>query len=98
MTTKKLRVRRRATGVSQRSHGAVTAFGYTSTRMEFEANRRRSDNFVIHVTVNAAGELAGVVHHVRTGEKRRFERLDDLGAAIRAMASAGHSDLGPEHR
>jgi hypothetical protein len=76
----------------------VTAFRYTSTRMEFEANRRRSDTFVVHVTVNAAGELAGVVHHVRTGEKRRFERLDDLAAAIRWIVSDGPSGLGPEHR
>jgi len=66
--------------------------------MEFEANRRQSDTFVIHVAVNHAGELAGVVHHVRTGEKRRFEKLDDLGAAIRGMASGGHSGLEPEHR
>ena len=79
-------------------HSTVTAFGYTSTRMELEASRRRSDTFVIHVTVNAAGELAGVIHHVRTGEKRRFEKLDDLGAAIRGMVRDGHSGRGPEHR
>jgi len=66
--------------------------------MEFEANRRRSDTFVVHVAVTDAGELAGVVHHVRTGEKRRFETLDDLGAAIRGMVSGGHSGLEPEHR
>ena len=65
--------------------------------MEFEPNRRRSDTFVIHVALNDAGELVGVVHHVRTGEKRRFERLDDLGAAIHRMASGGHSGRGPEH-
>jgi hypothetical protein len=79
-------------------HGAVTPSCYTSTRMEFEANRRRSDTFVIHVAVNDVGELAGVVHHVRTGEKRRFERLDDLSAVIRGMTSDGRSGLGPEHR
>jgi hypothetical protein len=66
--------------------------------MEFEADRRRSDTFVIHVAANHAGELAGVVHHVRTGEKRRFESLDDLGAAIRRMVSGGPSGHGPEHR
>ena len=66
--------------------------------MELEADRRRSDTFVIHVTVNYSGELAGVVHHVRTGEKRRFEGLDDLGAAIRGMVSGGHSGREPEHR
>ena len=61
--------------------------------MEFEPNRRRSDTFVIHVAVSDSGELVAVVHHVRTGEKRRFERLDDLGAAIRAMLRSGHSGL-----
>jgi hypothetical protein len=65
--------------------------------MEFEANRRRSDTFVIQVAVSDSGELVAVVHHVRTGEKRRFERLDDLGAAIRGMLSSGRSGLGPAH-
>ena len=84
--------------LSRRSHGTVTVLCYTSARMEFEANRRRSDTFVIHVAVNDVGELAGIVQHVRTGEKRRFERLDELGAAIHGMVSDGHSGLGPEHR
>jgi hypothetical protein len=66
--------------------------------MEFESNRRRSDTFVIHVAANDVGELTGTVHHVRTGEKRRFERLDDLGATIRRMVSDGHSGLGLETR
>jgi hypothetical protein len=61
--------------------------------MEFEADRRRSDTFVIHVAVSHAGELVGVVHHVRTGEKRRFDKLDDLGAAIRGMVSGSHPGL-----
>ena len=65
--------------------------------MEFEANRRRSDTFVIHVAVSDSGELIAVVHHVRTGEKRRFERLDDLGAAIRGMLGGGRSGPGPAH-
>jgi hypothetical protein len=79
-------------------HGTVTPLGYTWTQMEFEANRRRPDTFVIHVAVSDSGELVAVVHHVRTGEKRRFERLDELGAAIRGMVSSGHSGRGPEYR
>ena len=93
-----MRVGNDAAHVSRRGHGAVTPLCYTSTRMELEANRRRSDTFVIHVAVNDDGELAGIVHHVRTGEKRRIERLDDLGAAIRGMVSGGHSGHGPAHR
>jgi len=45
--------------------------------MEFEANRRRSDTFVIHVAVNDVGELAGrrrvAAQLVRSG-KRKSER------------------------
>jgi hypothetical protein len=47
-------------------HGAVTPFGYTSTRIEIEANRRRSDTFVIHVTVNTAA--------VRSGKRKSNDR------------------------
>ena len=53
--------------------------------MEPEAERRRPDTFVIQVTPTAAGELSGLVRHVRTGEKRQFAELGELGAAIRDM-------------
>jgi hypothetical protein len=48
-------------------------------------DRVRPDTFVIQVTANAGGELAGVIHYVRTREKRRFEGLEELSAAIRGM-------------
>ena len=53
--------------------------------MEPEAERRRPDTFVIQVTATVAGDLAGLVRHVRTGEKRQFEGLEGLSDAIRGM-------------
>ena len=51
-------------------------------------DRVRPDMFMIQVVPSASGDLTGVVQNVRTREKRRFEDLEDLGAALRAM---GHS-------
>lgn len=53
--------------------------------MEPEAERRRPDTFVVQVTSSGDGDLAGLVRHVRTGEKRQFAELDELSAAIREM-------------
>ena len=38
-------------------HSTDTPFRYVSTRMECEANRPRSDTFVIHVAVSQAGTV-----------------------------------------
>jgi hypothetical protein len=46
--------------------------------------------FVLRMTPGAAGDLAGLIQHVRSGEKRRFEGLAGLGEAIRVMLR-GHS-------
>lgn len=61
--------------------------------MESDLKRRRPDTFVVQVTTNARGELTGLVRHVATGEKRRFERLEDLGTAVRSMVSTGSADI-----
>jgi hypothetical protein len=55
-------------------------------------DQARPDTFVIHVATNAAGELAGVVHYVRTREKRRFEGMEELSAAIRGMGRRAAPD------
>jgi len=46
---------------------------------------RRPETFVVQVASDVAGDLAGLIRHVRTGERRRFEGLAALGAAIRDM-------------
>jgi len=56
--------------------------------MEPETPRRRPDTFVIQVAPTAAGDLAGLVRHVRTGERRQFEGLDGLREAIRGMVQS----------
>jgi hypothetical protein len=60
--------------------------------MEPEAEPRRPDTFVIQVTPTVAGDLSGLVRHVRTGEKRQFAELGELGAAIRAMVRPAASE------
>jgi len=41
--------------------------------------------FVVRVSTDRAGVIAGVVERVRTGEKARFQGLEDLGALIARM-------------
>ena len=53
--------------------------------MKEELDRVRPETFVIHVVPSATGDLTGVIHYVRTREKRRFEGLEELSAAIRGM-------------
>ena len=64
--------------------------------MEPEPGRRRPDTFVIQVTPTGAGGLAGLVRHVRTGEKRQFAELEELGRAIRAMVRPTEESQGDE--
>jgi hypothetical protein len=61
--------------------------------MEPDIEWPRSDIFVVRVMRRSGREPAGVIHHVRTGEKRRFDDLPALGAAIAEMR-----DHGPRER
>jgi hypothetical protein len=54
--------------------------------MESEPEPRRPETFVVRLAGDATAPLAGLIHHVRTGEKRRFEGLVELGMAIQEMA------------
>jgi hypothetical protein len=54
--------------------------------MESEPGPRRPETFVVRLAGDATTPLAGLIHHVRTGEKRRFEGLEGLGMAIQEMA------------
>ena len=54
--------------------------------MESETGPRRPDTFVVRLAGDAGAPLAGLIHHLRTGEKRRFDGLDELGMALRDMA------------
>lgn len=62
--------------------------------MESEILPPRPNTFVIHVSSNATGELAGHIHHVRTGEKRRFDDFQGLSAAILGMVRGDAPDEG----
>jgi hypothetical protein len=42
----------------------------------------RALTFIVRVTPADAGEIAGTVERVRTGEKHRFSGLDALGTLI----------------
>jgi hypothetical protein len=43
--------------------------------------------FVVRVVRDAAGQLAGIVERVRTGEKVRFETTDGIGPLIARMVA-----------
>ena len=49
--------------------------------MDKEVELRRSDTFVLRVLVDGP-EVAGQVEHVRTGAKRRFQGLEELGRVL----------------
>jgi hypothetical protein len=60
--------------------------------MDTEPDLRRPHTFVIRVAPHRGGELAGLIHDVRTGEKRRFSGVADLGAALRGMVEGTTTD------
>jgi len=62
--------------------------------VESEIPARRPKTFVIHVSSSPTGEVAGHIHHVRTGEKRRFDDFQGLSAAILGMVGDATSDEG----
>ena len=66
--------------------------------MEESLDRARPETFVMQVAPNATGELVGVIHYVRTREKRRFEGLEELSAAIRGMSRRDAADANTENR
>ena len=47
----------------------------------------RYSTFIVRVTPDEQGRLAGTVERVRTGEKRRFLDPEGLGALIARMAA-----------
>ena len=54
--------------------------------MDSEIEPRRPATFVVRLAGDAEGSISGLIHDVRTGEKRRFEDLEGLGLAIQEMA------------
>jgi hypothetical protein len=50
-------------------------------------------SFIVRVSIDPAGRLAGTVERVRTGEKRRFDGIDTVAAVIARMMSAGEEPL-----
>jgi hypothetical protein len=62
--------------------------------MDDQLDPIRPETSVLRVSRSAAGELVGLIHHVRTGEKRRFEGLAQLNAAARGMARRNVIDTG----
>ena len=53
---------------------------------------RRMVTFVIRATVGPDGAVAGIVHRVRTGEKARFGRAEDLGAVVARMLAGAREE------
>jgi len=53
--------------------------------MEYELDAPPRHTFVIRVGGREGERLSGVIHHIATGEKRRFDGLADLVAAIRRI-------------
>ena len=53
--------------------------------MDQEGRWRESDIFVVRVFRSVAGDLIGVVQHVRTGEKVAFDGIDGVGEAMARM-------------
>jgi hypothetical protein len=53
--------------------------------MEHGLDDGRPATFMIRVLPGAAGSLSGHIHHLRTGEKRRFDDVQELGAALLEM-------------
>jgi hypothetical protein len=47
----------------------------------------RYATFVVRVVRDDAGQLAGIVERVRTGEKARFETTDGIGQLIARMVA-----------
>jgi hypothetical protein len=45
--------------------------------------------FIVRVAMDAAGGLVGIVEHVRTGRKERFERLEALPGVIATLMAIG---------
>ena len=44
-----------------------------------------SITFIVRVSMDEAGRLAGIVEHVRTGRKERFDRLEAIGGVIASL-------------
>ena len=53
--------------------------------MDEIADARRPDTFVVRLVSGEPQSLSGLIHNVRTGERRRFEGLDGLGVAIQDL-------------
>ena len=47
-----------------------------------------SITFIVRVSRDKGGGLFGIVEHVRTGRKERFERLEAMGGVIAALMPA----------
>lgn len=45
-------------------------------------------SFIVRVSIDPAGQMAGTVELVRTGEKQRFDSVDAIAAVIARMITA----------
>ena len=50
--------------------------------MEEDIEPRQSDSFLVKIVAGDGPDLTGQVQHVLTGEKRRFQGLEELGRAL----------------
>jgi len=60
--------------------------------MDHDLPESRPATFVLRVSAGATGSLSGHVHHLRTGEKRRFDDVHELSAALLDMVHNAGAD------
>ena len=53
--------------------------------MDDDLPSARPATFVLRVSAGDAGTLSGLIHHLRSGEKRRFDNVHELSAALFQM-------------
>ncbi len=68
-------------GLSRRGH----ACGVHLASVDHGLAQARPVTFVLRIVAGAAGSLSGHVHHLRTGEKRRFDDVHELSTALLEM-------------
>jgi len=56
---------------------------------------RAPQTFVVRAQREAGGRWAGIVERARTGEKRRFERIDEIGTIIADLLAQERADRRP---
>jgi hypothetical protein len=63
--------------------------------MDHDLPPARPVTFILRILAGAVGSLSGHIHHLRTGEKRKFEDVQELGTALLEMVNSTAPDTEP---